>query len=76
MTWVYNNTGRSILSAVLLHFLQSLSLDLVSGLHGAPPTGYFPLVAALLGLLAAAVATGWGAKRLTGKGTSPIVERL
>jgi membrane protease YdiL (CAAX protease family) len=67
MTWVYNNTQRSILSAVLLHFFQNLSLNLVSGLHGALETGYWALFAVTVGLLALAIVTGWGAKTLTGK---------
>jgi len=67
MTWVYNNTKRSILSAVLLHFLQNFSLNLVSGLHGALPTGYFALFSGVLALLAAAVIALFGAGTLTGR---------
>lgn len=72
MTWVYNNTRRSILSAVLLHFFQNFSLNLVSGLHGALPTGYWALFAVTIGLLAVAVVAGWGAGTLTGR-RSPSV---
>jgi membrane protease YdiL (CAAX protease family) len=67
MTWVYNNTRRSILSAVLLHFFQNLSFNLVFGLHGALPTGYWALLVGTLGLLAAAIVAGWGASTLTGR---------
>ena len=67
MTWVYNNTRRSILSAVLLHFFQNFSLDLLSGLHGALPTGYWALFAGTLGLLAVAIVAGWGGRTLTGR---------
>jgi membrane protease YdiL (CAAX protease family) len=67
MTWVYNNTRRSILSAVLLHFFQNLSLNLLSGLHGALPTGYLALFAGTIGLLAAAIVAGWGATTLAGR---------
>jgi membrane protease YdiL (CAAX protease family) len=66
MTWVYNNTQRSILSAVLLHFFQNFSLNLLSGLHGALPTGYWALFAGAIGLLSLAVVAGWGARTLTG----------
>ncbi|MGD2165343.1 MAG: CPBP family intramembrane metalloprotease, partial [Anaerolineae bacterium] len=52
MTLVYNNTRRSILSAILLHCFQNLCLDLVSGLQGALPTGYCALLAGAIGLLA------------------------
>lgn len=64
MTWVYNNTRRSILSAILLHFFQNFSLDLMSGLHGALPTGYWALYAGTLGLMAVVVVVGWGAATL------------
>ncbi|MGD8398011.1 MAG: type II CAAX endopeptidase family protein, partial [Anaerolineae bacterium] len=47
-TWVYNNTQRSILSAVLLHFMINLCLDLLVGLQGALPTGYSAVYAGVL----------------------------
>lgn len=74
MTWVYNNTQRSILSAVLLHFFQNSSLNLVSGLHGALPTGYWALFAVTLGLVGAAVIGVWGASTLTGR-QRPAISR-
>jgi membrane protease YdiL (CAAX protease family) len=64
MTWVYNNTQRSILSAVLLHFFQNFSLNLLSGLRGAMPAGYSAVFAVVLTLLALAVTAGWGARTL------------
>jgi membrane protease YdiL (CAAX protease family) len=73
MTWVYNNTQRSILSAVLLHFFQNFSLNLVAGLHGALPTGYWALFAGTLGLLVLTIVAGWGGATLTGRRT-PAVE--
>jgi len=66
MTWVYNNTRCSILSAILLHFFQNLSLDLIAGLQGALPTGYWTLFAGTLGLVVAAVVMVWGSATLTG----------
>jgi membrane protease YdiL (CAAX protease family) len=68
MTWVYNNTQRSILSAVLLHFFQNFTLNLLSGLHGALPTGYWALFAGALSLLAVAIVAAWGAKTLQSPG--------
>ena len=76
VTWVYNNTQRSILSAVLLHFFQNFSLNLVSGLHGALPTGYYALFAGTLGLLAVAIVAGWGAKTLTGRHWPATAQRV
>ena len=67
MTWVYNNTHCSILSAVLLHFFQNFSLNLVSGLHGALATVYWALFAGALGLLAVILVAGWGASTLTSR---------
>lgn len=75
MTWVYNNTQRSILSAVLLHFSQNFSLDLVSGLHGALPTLYWALFAATLALLVAAVVGAWGPRTLRGRVACPLPSR-
>ena len=67
MTWVYNNTRCSILSAILLHFFQNFSLDLLSGLQGALPTGYWALYAGTMGLLTVAIVVGWGAQSLAGR---------
>jgi membrane protease YdiL (CAAX protease family) len=72
MTWVYNNTRRSILSAVLLHFFQNFSLNLVSGLHGALQTGYWALFAVTIGLLAVAIVARWGGRTLTGRRASAV----
>jgi membrane protease YdiL (CAAX protease family) len=47
-TWIYNNTQRSILSAILLHFLANLCLDVLAGLQGAPGEAYFLALAATL----------------------------
>jgi membrane protease YdiL (CAAX protease family) len=67
MTWVYNNTRCSILSAMLLHFFQNFCVDLLSGLQGALPTGYWALYAGTMGLLTVAIVVGWGAQSLTGR---------
>jgi membrane protease YdiL (CAAX protease family) len=64
MTWVYNNTQRSILAAVLLHFFQNFALNLLSGLRGAMPAGYSAVFAVVISLLAAAVTAAWGARTL------------
>ena len=66
-TWVYNNTQRSTLAAILLHFVGNLSLDLIAGLQGAMPQGYNLVHALLCVLLAIGVIAKWGPKTLTGK---------
>jgi membrane protease YdiL (CAAX protease family) len=64
VTWVYNHTGRSILSAILLHFWSNTVGNLITGLHGTAPTGYNALFACLLIVLATALVAGWGAGTL------------
>jgi hypothetical protein len=73
-TWVYNNTGRSILAAILLHGMHNLSLDFLTGLQGALPTGFNAVNAAVQLVLAAILVVIWGAGTLTGRPekTSPV----
>jgi membrane protease YdiL (CAAX protease family) len=76
-TWVYNNNQRSILSAILLHFMVNLCLDLLVGLQGALPTGYSAVYTGVLIVLDALIVAVWGAKTLAGRhwpdsaGTAP-----
>jgi membrane protease YdiL (CAAX protease family) len=60
MTWVYNNTDRSTLSAVLIHYSGNLCGALVakSDRVAALELGFLSLAAIL-------VTAGWGARRLT-----------
>jgi membrane protease YdiL (CAAX protease family) len=66
-TWVYNNNQRSILSAILLHFMVNLCLDLLVGLQGALPTGYSAVYTGVLILLDALIVAVWGAKTLASR---------
>lgn len=66
-TWVYNNTGRSILSAVLVHFMINLCLDVLLGLQAALPTGYAATYTGVLILLDVVIVAVWGARTLTGR---------
>jgi membrane protease YdiL (CAAX protease family) len=60
MTWVYNNTARSTLSAVVVHYSGNLSGELL------PKTDRVAaLELAFLSLAAALVTTIWGARHLT-----------
>jgi len=61
-TWVYNNTGRSILSAILLHFVVNLSGEMM---NLAPEARVAQ--SALFFLCAAAVVRFWGPETLTGR---------
>jgi membrane protease YdiL (CAAX protease family) len=66
-TWVYNNTQRSILAAILIHFMVNLCLDLLVGLQGALPTRYSVVYTGVLILLDVLIVAGWGASTLTGR---------
>ncbi|THE64082.1 CPBP family intramembrane metalloprotease [Salinadaptatus halalkaliphilus] len=59
-TWIYNNTGRSILGAVLFHFSGNFSGELIP--HG-PVGRLFPAVLALL--VVVVVVSVYGPKTLT-----------
>lgn len=61
----YNNTHRSILSAVLLHFMFN-SVYGIMGQEGQPlPLGFFTVNTVLMGTSAAAIIGLWGAKTMT-----------
>jgi membrane protease YdiL (CAAX protease family) len=66
-TWVYNNTQRSILAAVLLHFMVNLCLDLLVGLQGALPTGYSAVYTGCVVVLDLVIVAVFGAKTLAGR---------
>lgn len=71
MTWVYNNTDRSTLSAVLIHYSGNLCGALVvkSERVAALELGFLSLAAIL-------VTAGWGARRLTRRGGGPATTRF
>ena len=60
MTWVYNNTARSTLSAVLIHYSGNLCGALLSKTDRVAA-----LELGFLSLAAVVVVLGWGARRLT-----------
>jgi membrane protease YdiL (CAAX protease family) len=64
-TWVYNNTRRSILSAILLHCLFNMGMDLTAGLQGALPTGFLAILVGLIIVVDLGVVAIWGARTLT-----------
>jgi membrane protease YdiL (CAAX protease family) len=71
MTWVYNNTDRSTLSAVLIHYSGNLCGALVvkSDRVAALELGFLSFAAIL-------VTAGWGARRLTRRCSGPSTARL
>jgi membrane protease YdiL (CAAX protease family) len=60
MTWVYNNTARSTLSAVLIHYSGNLS-----GALFAKTERVAALELGFLSLAAAVAVAGWGGRRLS-----------
>lgn len=60
LTWVYNNTRRSTLSAILVHFLYNLAYTIVSGVGHAVPEQIEATRAALHIVVAAAIVLVWG----------------
>jgi uncharacterized protein len=74
-TWVYNNTGKSILSAILLHFMINLCLDVLLGLQGALPVGYSAVYVGVLILLDLVIVAGWGAETLSSRQRAPARHR-
>lgn len=59
-TWIYNNTGRSTLSAILFHFVVNFTGELFALSARAEVLGF-----ALTILAAVLVIAAWGPKRLT-----------
>lgn len=74
-TWVYNNTGRSILSAILVHFAVNLCLDLLVGLQGAPTTEYLAVYVGILILLDGLIVAAWGSRTLADKRWSVATQK-
>jgi membrane protease YdiL (CAAX protease family) len=80
-TWVYNNTGRSILVAgILMHFAQNATMTFLGGIFERfnMPPAYWMVVLVMTGLAAALVVIVYGPKNLTRQpgGDQRNVQRL
>jgi membrane protease YdiL (CAAX protease family) len=63
LTWIFNNTRRSTLAAILFHFMVNFTGELVAA------AGRVDVFSALLWIAAAiVVAAVWGARKLEGRG--------
>jgi membrane protease YdiL (CAAX protease family) len=71
-TWIYNNTRRSILGAILVHFMINLCLDLLTGLQGALPTGYSAVYLGVLLLFDLVIVAVWGTSTMKGRHKADI----
>jgi len=67
ITWIYNNTGRSIMSAILFHFM----INLVGELFELTETAEICQLILWLTVAILVVAI-WGPKKLTGGGTGVL----
>ncbi|HAA03832.1 MAG TPA: CPBP family intramembrane metalloprotease domain-containing protein [Syntrophobacteraceae bacterium] len=66
-TWVYNNTHRSILSAVFMHFMFNSTYGIIQQ-DGRPlPTGTFAANTVMLAIAAVMVVGLWGCKTMTSR---------
>lgn len=66
-TWLYNNTGRNLLAAMLFHGMVNLSVQVLPPFDlrpGADPRGFF-FETALYVVAAGLVAAFWGTRTLT-----------
>jgi len=63
-TWAYNRTRRSVLSAIMLHFLSNLTYSLLVPIGGIAPD-QTEIISTLLHLVVAAAAIGTGLSRAT-----------
>jgi membrane protease YdiL (CAAX protease family) len=66
-TWIYNNTGRSILVAgILMHFMQNALVIFLGGIFDSfkMPPAYYAVLAVVLGLVSILVVIVWGPETL------------
>jgi uncharacterized protein len=67
-TWVYNNNGRSTLSAILMHFMTNSTITLIVEIRHALPERIEIIRTAIFVLAALVVVLFWGPKTLIRKG--------
>lgn len=65
-TWVYNNTHRSILSAVLMHFMFNSTYGIIQQDANPLPASSFVANTVILAMAAVIVVSLWGFKTMTG----------
>ena len=63
-TWVYNNNGRSILSAILIHFMSNATYTVIAQLGNALPLRTEIIRTAIIVALAAIIVIVWGSKTM------------
>jgi membrane protease YdiL (CAAX protease family) len=64
-TWVYNNNRRSILSAVLIHFMSNTTFTLIAQLGNALPPRTEIIRTVITVALAVIVVAVWGSRTMT-----------
>jgi membrane protease YdiL (CAAX protease family) len=67
MTWLYNNTGGSLVITILAHFFYNLTGFLTGPLGLMPPMQFYMIAGSLLGLIVVAVIAVFGPRCLSKK---------
>ena len=67
-TWVYNNTHRSIFSAILMHFMINATYGIIQQDRCPLPLSAFAAYTATIAIAAVIVTGLWGAKTMTLRG--------
>ena len=70
-TWVYNHNGRSILSAILIHFVSNSTFTIVAQLGKALPVRTEIIRTLVTVLVAVVVVIVWGPRTLTKQVAAP-----
>jgi membrane protease YdiL (CAAX protease family) len=74
--WIYNNTGRSVLSAILTHFWLNTVLNAGIGTYAGFPTRYIMAYLVVTTALCVIIVLVWGSRTLSGRERSAPTEDL
>jgi uncharacterized protein len=72
LTWLYNNTGGSLIITILAHFTYNLTGFLNGPLGLMPPMLFYMIAGGLLGLVVLAVVLGYGPRYLSRKSVAEL----
>jgi len=75
ITWLYNNTGGSLLITILAHFAYNLTGFLTGPLGLMPPMLFYMIAGSLLGLTVVAVVLRFGPRHLSRQPTAEVLSQ-